>query len=359
MILLSPHKVRLYTSKKANSRPNLEDWLEWPLDQIFSNFSTLKLPEAFPTSEQYPAVIHRLEISKIRIAFSLESEQRGIDFFKKEYGAVPSNYIELKTAVIDAQYEICAEDGYYFVRPIETNFILFRRLNGYDERTANQLMKNLEIIAQWHHIKALRNPYTSIRDDDIKLSLYDMNEECGSEYETSEGVLIKDFLSDEIRLTYQQRELQNDSASEWIEPAFRLKIENSLTNAISLWVSVLYMGSDFSIMNELCPLRELKPGQYCWLESRKAAVGCYTNDIFLHVQEEYLNQGIREITEHFKVLIATDEFNTHSLNQSGLPLEAYLMNNKRGLHRKERIDGINSLDWKAIDFAVKVVRPGE
>ncbi|MEO1628445.1 MAG: hypothetical protein AAFV25_25080, partial [Bacteroidota bacterium] len=156
------------------------------------------------------------------------------------------------------------------------------------------------------------------------------------------------------KLAYRLSSTRGSAAANGTEPAFQLQIANPPTNHRPLWLSLLHLGNDYSITNELLPLKSLEPGQHCWLESFEHSYP--SKVIALHLLDELRDKGIRSIKEHFKLLISTDEFNTYSLNQKGLDLKLRMLHGCRGLYRKSRTRSLDKEDWYAMDFCVEVMR---
>ena len=192
-------------------------------------------------------------------------------------------------------------------RPFEDQ-PLFKRLAADSLAHAHRILRNLDIIARHHRILELSNPTSRIKEEEFHIELFRVMEPGNLEDTAAVKALAWQHPEEFCYLQVEEN---------WFQPAFQLKITN--TGNRSLWVSLLYLGDDFSISNQLIPQEELAPGEEVW------AIDLFENypyrSISLRIPDNYLQQGIFRVTEYLKVMIATEAFQTDSFNQWGLSLE--------------------------------------
>lgn len=345
--------IKLYTEELEDEKVNFEKWEEVSIDTIYPTYSSLKMPECIGKNQRFKASLYRTPKKKLAVTILSTEEQEGFIILNKVWESKRPDFLSLKDKVEDAKYliRIEQEQTCYTIQTNVSSIPLFRSPQGFQVKNANLLIDQLEKIANWHLAKEIENPLSNIRKEELNLSFYKIIEIDESGLEILDEKKVSDFLIKPPKLKYRY----NKSTFEYDEPAFHFRIENPLSNRRTLWVAVLFLGIDYSIDNKLCPLKMLQPGEVYCLESIDLGTGMYTKIIHMHLQDEYASSGIEEITEHFKILIATDEFDTHQFNQCGISLIPESIKT-RGRRRISELEKQKMIDWKAIDFSVKIVR---
>lgn len=133
---------------------------------------------------------------------------------------------------------------------------------------------------------------------------------------------------------------QRDGA--FLKPAFQLQLRN--TGQRTLWVGLLFLGSDFSMTNALIPKQALGPGEEIWASD--VADGYPYRTIPLQIDDSRL----AAIDEYFKVFISTEELHTDMYNQKGLGAGA---DAHRAIALRQQPP---EKDWAAKTVAVRVER---
>ena len=137
----------------------------------------------------------------------------------------------------------------------------------------------------------------------------------------------------------------------WHKPAFQLKIKN--TGHRQLTVSLLYLGENFSITNQLIQAQILEPDQEVWALDH--ADGRTYITIPLQLEDHYLQAGIETIPEFFKVIVCTEPFDTDRFNQSGIP---WRVPSAAGVTRALAGRGqIEKPDWQYFEIPILIQKP--
>lgn len=273
----------------VNTVFELETGQTLELGKISTNFSLLKNLEFEDKEKQFQAVLKNANIGfPVVFSFSEESDTEGVEILKKIFETKQWESIALTEDIKSADFiiKIYAE-SFQLLNTVDTT-PLFKRVQGYKEESALQFWNHCLKVAHWRQVLEIANPLTSISDDALEITFYD-----------SKGGVVTNakyyqLISDEHAI-------------------MRVSITNRWNKAI--WVSAVYLGSDFMISNEFLRHSKLNPGETAWLE--------YEGDrlIAFIVQPEYLSQGITTLIEYFKIFVSTDFINTDIHNQDGLLLE--------------------------------------
>ncbi|MBC7773947.1 MAG: hypothetical protein H7246_00810, partial [Phycisphaerae bacterium] len=217
-----------------------------------------------------------------------------------------SSQVQLQDSAANVEYIIQVSDNTYFLNRTNNATPLFQSAQGSDKAIASSFLRKLEKVANWHQTLTLSNPETSIRDAEISIELLQLKE-ARKDHEMDNDVPLAsvDWRANPAVFSYFQKDLK---------PAFQLKLNN--TGPRALWVSILYLGSDFSITNQLLPKALLDAGQEIWVQ--EIVRGQSFRTIPLQIEGKQLSQGITSVDEYMKVIISTEELNTDFYHQAGV-----------------------------------------
>ena len=341
--------IKIYFKELGNGQPDFSKGEVIPLEKISANFSTLKVPARTNQTKQFPARIYQAGLPKLKVWLDNE------DLFNKIKNASnpekDTPYLEWCFSKSESDYKILQHTRAFQIQSVKIKNPFLKSIQSEQPQSILTLIRTLKHISAWHQIKSINNPSSNIRNEELQLSFFRVTEISTNGLEMAREEAVDDFLSKSVKLHYSY----NEAKSKWEEPAFRFKFVAPLSNRRPLWVSLLFQGTDYSITNELCPLLMLQPGESKYLEALDPLTGFYTKVIPLHIQKQYYQQGIKSITEHFKLFIATEEFDTRIFNQNGLALSDG--QDTRALFRMADLEQLKFVDWKVVDFSVKVIRP--
>ncbi|MFK8104831.1 MAG: caspase family protein [Saprospiraceae bacterium] len=350
---LGKNRVEIIPQDLAGEVVVAKDLEKIEIDTIYATHCTLKMPTHLTTdtSKRFLGKLAKCKIDPLKIAIAANSNAKEVALFLKEWKLDGLDFLERST-LADAQYIIELDEKGSTIFPVGAKKMRFRDLHRGVGRHFFSLFEKLESIANWHQIKKMKSIDSRIAKDDLQFTFYRIKQNSGRSLKEIEEEAIADFLSTTVKLSY---EYHADTAS-WKSPVFKLKIENRSTTQQCFWVAVLFLGTNFQITNELCRIKMIQAGETEWLELLDRDTGKYTKAISLSIGEAYQKLGITKLTEHFKILIATDEFSSYPFNQNELPLlpEDQPTNPKNYRNATSKTPAI--IDWKVLDFSVEITK---
>ncbi|MBW4591663.1 MAG: caspase family protein [Brasilonema angustatum HA4187-MV1] len=205
----------------------------------------------------------------------------------------PSLYIREVTTPQEAEFQLVARDGKYFITRPADDRLLVAQIPDYTTATALQVIQRLEHIARWTNIVELSSPASShIRPDAVQMVI----EQNGQE--------LQDV---QLRLEYRQEN------GKWNPPSLRIKLKN--TSHEPLYCALLDLTDRYTVSADLFD------GGGLWLQPRQEAWALGGNSISATVPEKlWQEQGITEVKDILKLIVSTAEFDATLLQQSELDL---------------------------------------
>lgn len=304
---------------------------------------------------QYQAVLSAIATPRLKVHLSSESDVAIFNKIKQTANDTPSLVIEWVAEQQEADYIVFGKEQQIFVTKLPTLIPVFRPLEGYDDDMVIQLFKNLNTIAKWHQVQRLSHPYSQILDSDVSFEFYKVSEASPNLLKATSEKPIDNFLTKEVVLRYQYDPAEIDFDEQWKEPMFRLNITNTSTK--HLWITALFLGSNFCIDTNLLSNEPLKPGESTRLMHYDSPL------VRLVIEREWNTWDIYELTEHFKILVTTTPHHPENFSQQGLPLSSRPSDNTPRIHLKglgkARSPKIDQTDWRSFDFSIKVVQPAK
>jgi hypothetical protein len=275
------------------------------VEAVLPDRSTVSGMDGYDTKRVYAAVIHRRATPKLDLAFATDSDSDGVDMLTGIIRKQAFDLFRLQERAAGSGYLIHARDGAYFLSRTHDAAPLFQRVSGYDETAAISFLRKLDAVANWQQALELQNPDTGIRDSEIDIQLFRMTEARQEEaMDNDVPVEPVDWKAGPAIFSY----FQKDGA--FLKPAFQLQLRN--TGQRTLWVSLLYLGSDFSATNALIPKQALGPGEEVWASD--VVDGYAYRTIPLQIDDSKLTA----VDEYIKVFISTEELDIGMYNQKGL-----------------------------------------
>lgn len=295
-------------------------------------FSLVSGIEHGDTKRQYRAIVRRRGIPRLKLGIAPGCDPEGVNVLTEMLTRKPSDLFCITEG--DCDFLVHARDRALWISRLHNARPLFQRAQGFDETAIEHFLRQMETVASWQQALNLDNPAGGIRDAEIAVELYRVTEP-GVE-EDDAPVELVDWQTGPVLYRYSR--VQEKS----VEPDFQLKIRN--TGHRTLWVGLLYLGSDFSIDNALCPKQALEPGQEVWaLDHFK---GYPYRTIRLQIDED----GVSAVDEYLKVLIGTEELDTDLFRQKGLTADTAP---RRGFGRVRQPE---QPDWAAKTLHLRIER---
>ena len=285
----------------------------------------------------YPVLVSRRATPKYRVAIAPGSDPAAVAALTERLARKGSDLYALADATTTADFAIHAHDNQLWLTRAQDPLPLAQAVQGHDEPAITNFLHQIEAIASWRQVLDLNNPHTGIPASEIELTLYRVTEAGNTENDAP--VTEMDWQAAPVMFPYVQ------AGKEWRKPAFQLKLRN--TSPRTLWFSLLYFGTDFSITNVLLPKQAIEPGQEAWASYVRSGYAYRT--IPLQIDAPYLAQGMTALDEYLKVLVCTEELDTDLLCQEGWkPTGGH-----RTLHLPEQPP---QRDWKAVDVWIRILR---
>jgi hypothetical protein len=310
--------------------------------EVFPDFSTVSGMESYDKPEDqkrtFAAKIIRHGMEKTPIALGNDTDLTGLEILMQEYNKGRDRLFTISRENAASPFRIQIREQAFYLSGMHEHLPLFESSKGFTEGSAIQFLERLDHAAKWMQALELRNPDTSITDQEYKIELFQSAEPWNQENDTPVQLVN---WQDPPTFEYQFRQ------GKWHEPVIQLKITN--TGDRPLWVSLLYLGDDFSISNRFLPVEKLNPGHPVWA---KEIVDDYSYiSIPIRITPEQLDSGVRFIHEYMKLFIATDSFSTDSYYQEGLPREVVKSDRAGGRTR----GSIKRNDWKCVEIPLRVL----
>jgi RNA polymerase sigma factor (sigma-70 family) len=265
-----------------------------------------------------------VSLPKMQVGFGSKVEEN----FKKEVLEVfekegKSLFFDLIDTIQQADYLIQfePEQKIYTLEstvgePLMFPTIPFEKFNKYQLIT---LFNNIDRVANWHYTLGISsNPSISFDHDKVGIEFYNLGIEDD-----------KDVAPSDWHQPIEVEVVKDKKTS------IRLSIENNSNKP--LWVSIVYLGKDFAVRNDLFQTKLLQVGEIEWIgieRKDKLTVSPSQTDFLAMVEREtskhavqmfigdkYLQQGKTSITEFFKIFVSSERFSTDALNRDSLSTE--------------------------------------
>ncbi|GAA6619573.1 caspase family protein [Scytonema sp. NUACC26] len=324
-----------------------------------SKVQITKGEEKLSNKESYKAVPISLPFPPLKIYFKTnESDAVGIELARKALQTSglrnqPSLYVREVEQATDANYYIVANQNQYGILQREDLSLAIAPIpeapnrEGYTSEIASELVTRLEHIARWKNVLDLSTPATSrIKPDDIEMEITILS---GQQESPS---------SSELRVEYTY----DSNNNEWQGPVLLVRLKNRSFK--TLFANILLLSEDYAINADLFEqkssirLRPSDSGEATSVES----------ELTFYIPDAFLEQGITEYKDIFKLIVCTTEFDASLLQQDGLnppPQERSLEEYRGTLDRL--LDGVHTRnavraqgnydDWMTKEISVTLIRP--
>lgn len=313
--------------------------------RIMNLYSIVEGMDSFDKTKNYKAFFIPKEVPKLKVALLVKNTEASLhQYMLSLLKENPSDQFELVHEEDQANYIIHLNAGQLFFTKVIGKVPLFKIERVLNEFTSLRFLNNIEKTIRWQNVISLSNKNTSIREDEIEISLYKTTTP-GAYFDHSSKEIVN--WQKPIDLYYQY-----GNTGRWYKPGFQFKVKN--TGERTLWFSLLFLGDDFSITNQLLPKQQLKPGEESWAFSRDNNGKVFrTNIIQIDNACHESRNGIA--FEYLKLFICSDEFDTSYLNQEGMIFDDEFSSiNYRSL---VKIGQIYQVDWMVKNIKLKVIAP--
>ena len=266
--------------------------------KVFPYYSTVRMEGNLWLDQNtaYRARLHDMPIEPMKV-FIRGTEDHAVNAARIAVGDDPEAgfYIELVEKSEDATYIIhAANDEYTINRATDAeDQPLVEQVKGFTPEGAEKIIDQIVHVAKWERIMELRNPGSMLFSEAIRAELY---------HPTEDRVIRPE--GDGYLFTYRHADGPSG------RPRFRVKLVN--TSGQRLYVALLYMSSSF----------EINPGTLpnggVWLDANAEVWAINGKPIEGVVSEAIHSFGKKEVTETFKIIMSTAEFNPVMMRMKSL-----------------------------------------
>ncbi len=303
-------------------------------------------------NQAYWAVITSVPLAPLKVYIQGDTgEETGVELANLALLAAspnqkPSLYVDAVDSPQDAYCTLLARNGQYSI--IKDNRSLVAPIPeqpsgvGYTSDLALRAIQRLEHIARWNNILTLDSPATSfIKSEQVEMSVQILS---GQEIPSS-----PDGIEKRVQYTFE--------GGEWKPPVIQVKLTNNSSR--TLFCNLLELSESYGVY---LPFFE---------ERSSIVIHPYTsieNHCQFYIPDAFLQQGVTEYKEIFKLIVSTTEFDAGLLEQDGLnpPQQTRSLALQEStlnllLNRvNTREPGVSSQkldDWMTKKIVVTIVRP--
>ena len=220
-----------------------------------------------------------------------------------------SLFFDLLPTASNVDYLIEQEGKQLFLRtPYDASPVFSKE----DSHNLDGFFNNIDAVANWYFTLELQQKTVETNPDDVSIAFYKINKNSNL------GDVLQDWKVPIIL------ELDADKTA-----LVKLKITNNSDK--NLFVSLLYLGKDFSVTNQFLRMKEIKQGESVYPEYENAA------ELPMFFDEKYARQNKKQITEYFKIFISEKPFDTDAFNREGLSLDNRSSGPTRSIGRRSNL----------------------
>jgi hypothetical protein len=304
-------------------------------------------------NQAYWAVVTSLPLAPLKVYIHGDTgEETGVELASlahREAGPNqnPSLYVDVVDSPVDAYCTLSADNGQYWIT--KDNRAIVAPIPeqpdgvGYTSDRAMKAIQRLEHIARWNNILTLESPATSfIKPDQVEMSIQLLS---GQDVSSShQGDLEK-------RVQYTNED------GEWKAPVIQVKLTNNSSR--TLYCNVLELSESYGIYLPFFEERSsISIPAYASIEGENE----------FYIPDAFLEQGVTEYKEIFKLIVSTAEFDAGLLEQDGLnpppqtrsltlPDSTFNLLLDRINTREPGTSSRKLDDWMTKSIAVTIVRP--
>lgn len=332
-----------------------------------SKVEITKGQEKLNQNQGYWAVVTSLPLAPLKVyIYGDLTEETGIILVEKALEEANSGqkslYVKQVETFPDADFNLLVRNGQYWIRDGERSVVApISQQPGYSQNSAREAIQALEAIARWRNILNLKSPQSSeIKSQDVEMEINLIG------YEGKDGEIKPDHNSNNSRSTTSELRLEYKyEDGEWKKPVIQVKLLNHSNQ--KLYANVIDLAEDYSVAVPFFDERSsvALPPQ----TTEGAGVVAGFDDIVLSIPNEFLEQGITEYKDIFKLIVSKTDFNASLLEQEGLkppdrgtrggtePESSLDRLMDRVYSRNAGRSGRKYDDWIAKEVAVTLVKP--
>ncbi len=260
------------------------------------------------SKEPYWAVVTNVPLPQLKVHFL--GDDAGIELARKALstaaeGSKPSLFVREAESLTDANYYLEASLGQYWIKQPTDKHPLVAPIpeapdtQGYTQQSADQIIKRLEHVARWTNIQELKtSPTSQIKAGDVEMEVIVTT--GGKQYSSKQA-------TSELCGEYTFKE------NKWNPPQVEIKVTNNSDK--DLYFQIVELAGDYAIET---PQFFLERGSIRLPKSRSDGSTIASRKLNYVIPKTYLNSGVTEYQEIFKLIVSTRDFNASLLEQKGL-----------------------------------------
>jgi triacylglycerol esterase/lipase EstA (alpha/beta hydrolase family) len=331
-----------------------------------SKVEITKGQENLNENQGYWAVVTSLPLAPLKVYIEGNlTEETGVILAKKALEEANSGqkslYVKQVENSTDADFKLLVRSGQYWITQDERPVVApIPEQPGYSKNGAKEAIQALEAIARWRNILNLKSPQSSeIKTKDVEMEInligYQGKDEEIKPAQDSDKSLT---TTSELRLEYKYED------GEWKQPVIQIKLLNHSNQ--KLYANVIDLAEDYSVD---VPFFDERSSVVLPVQTAEGAgIAAGFDDITLSIPDEFLEQGITEYKDVFKLIVSKTDFNASLLAQEGLKPPN---RGTRGAEPESSLDrlmdrvysrnaaraGKRIDDWITKEVAVTIVKP--
>lgn len=311
--------------------------------EVFVDYSRVIGMEGYDKKKSYKVKVINQVSPKLKITiFNEEKSEESEMIVRQIVEEWNHDLISFEENILDARYVIHVEKESLSLTTLYNRKFLLQSKKIHSKNEIIQFLDHLGKFSNWVQAVELLNPSDKIREEEIKIELFQVTE-AGNIEDNAPVKLIDWKKPDIIFYSYLQGNLY--------QPAIQLRIKN--TGDRILWVSAIYLGADYSISNQLLPKQELATGEEIW------AIDVYEGypyrTIPIELPDYFHSKGITIVEEYLKIFISSEEMNTDIFNQTGID-SGELGGANRGNDQQNQSDQPR---WSCKTIPIRIHKPVE
>jgi pimeloyl-ACP methyl ester carboxylesterase len=315
-------------------------------------------------TETYWAVVTSLPLSPLKVY--IKGEAAGVELAKlalqtSTLNAQPSLYVSQVDEPTDADYQLVARNNQYWItqpqdeRPLVAPIPENSNQADYTPENAATAILRLEHIARWTNILELQSSPTSrLKPDDLTMEIILLS----GQQEIPPGADNSQISSSEMRVEYTYE------GDKWKPPGIQIKLTNNSDKV--LYCNVLDLSESYAV--DVPFFDEKSSIRIAPKNSEESNTVLSFDDLGFCIPDAFLEQGITEYKDIFKLIVSTTEFDANVLQQDGLTPpdktrsvgenQSTFNNLMAGVNSREavRTKGNND-DWMTREVTLTIIRP--
>jgi len=322
----------------------MEDGRQLTVLQVFPDYSVVSDFDG-EKNVIYDLSLLQNALPKIKIAFTTTIDGNMKRMLTEAISRYNIYYIELVEEVLQP---------YYLIDSRENNYALIRRdtkpaegaiqtpVFGY-QSDPFEFIKQIEYIAQWQGVLEFDNTETLLGRDNVWFAFEKIEGQDLANNDKIKAVAI--YGGQSVTLNYK---LVNN---QWYQPAFRCRVTDVTRN---LHIAVLYLDATYGITDigrfEINPAKE----EYLPFFVDDSQI----TTVPVNIAEEYLQNGIEDVTEYIKFFVSDKPMLTRSLEQNALTHGERTITRTLMMGKSNAPLDTTNTDWIAVTIPIRIIRKG-